>query len=218
MSRSLLNTFLLVAFLVSLGLHWGLRPDPARTNIEYFPNMAHSVRYAAFSPNPNFPDGKTLREPVPGTIPRGHPPLHYQATPQEAVRAGEELENPFSANNALALERGGFVFTNFCMVCHGAGGVGNGPVALKGFPAPASLVAEKAMRLKDGQMFYILTYGQGNMPSYASQLSRDDRWKAILYVRSLQRQAPAQVSKPASVAATLSGGPPDPMARSGGMP
>jgi mono/diheme cytochrome c family protein len=38
-------------------------------------------------------------------------------------------------------------------------------------------------------MFHILTYGQKNMPSYASQVSEDDRWKAILYVRSLQRVA-----------------------------
>ena len=43
--------------------------------------------------------------------------------------------------------------------------------------------------MKDGQLFHILTYGQNNMPSYASQLSRDDRWNAILYVRTLQRAA-----------------------------
>ena len=41
--------------------------------------------------------------------------------------------------------------------------------------------------MKDGQLFHILTYGQNNMPSYASQLSRDDRWNAIIHVRSLQR-------------------------------
>lgn len=191
MSRSVLNVFLLLAFLVSLGLHWGLRPDPARTNFEYFPNMAHSVRYAAFSPNPNFPDGQTLQRPVPGSIPRGYPPLSYQATPQDARRAGQELQNPFSAGDARAVERGAAVFTNFCIACHGAGGVGNGPVAQRGYPAPASLVAERAVNLQDGQIFHILTYGQVNMPSYASQLSRNDRWRVILYVRALQKQAQA---------------------------
>jgi mono/diheme cytochrome c family protein len=46
--------------------------------------------------------------------------------------------------------------------------------------------------MKDGQIFHILTYGQNNMPSYAGQISRDDRWKVIAYVRSLQAQrAPA---------------------------
>jgi mono/diheme cytochrome c family protein len=43
--------------------------------------------------------------------------------------------------------------------------------------------------MKDGQLFHILTYGQNNMPSYASQLSRDDRWNVILYVRAMQSAA-----------------------------
>jgi mono/diheme cytochrome c family protein len=43
--------------------------------------------------------------------------------------------------------------------------------------------------MKDGQLFHVLTYGQNNMPSYASQLSRDDRWNAILYVRTMQATA-----------------------------
>lgn len=198
--RAVLNSFLLLAFAASLVLDWGLRPDPARPNIEFFPNMAHSARYGAFSPNPNFPDGKTLQRPEPGTIPRGYLPLHYAATPLDARRAGEELQNPFSPTDTRSSQRGAFVFANFCMECHGAGGVGNGPVALKGFPAPASLVAERAMQMKDGQIFHILTYGQGNMPSYASQLSRDDRWRAVLYVRSLQRQALEQSQQQAQAA------------------
>ena len=204
MPRKVLNAGLLLAFLVTLGLHWVLRTDPARTNVEYFPNMAHSARHAAFTPNPNFPDGKTLQAPVPGTIPRGFPPLDYQATLQDALRAGQELQNPFATNDAHATERGAAVFTNFCIECHGAGGVGNGPVAQRGFPAPASLVAPRAISMKDGQIFHILTYGQNNMPSYASQLSRSDRWRVILYVRSLQKQA--QAATPAVPAADVGPG------------
>ena len=44
--------------------------------------------------------------------------------------------------------------------------------------------------MKAGQMFHVLTFGQNNMPSYASQLSREDRWNAIAYVRTLQAQVP----------------------------
>jgi len=40
--------------------------------------------------------------------------------------------------------------------------------------------------MKDGQMFHVLTYGQGNMPSLAAQLSVDDRWSVILHMRMLQ--------------------------------
>ena len=59
-----------------------------------------------------------------------------------------------------------------------------GPVAQRGYPPPPSLLAEHAQKMKDGQLFHILTYGQNNMPSYASQLSRDDRWNVVLYVRT----------------------------------
>jgi hypothetical protein len=43
--------------------------------------------------------------------------------------------------------------------------------------------------MKDGQMFHILTHGQGNMASYAGQLLSADRWQVILHIRSLQQQA-----------------------------
>jgi mono/diheme cytochrome c family protein len=87
------------------------------------------------------------------------------------------------------MERGAFVFRTFCVPCHGGSGRGDGPVALRGYPAPASLLAEKAIHMTDGQIFHVLTFGQKNMPSYASQLSEDDRWKVILYVRSMQGKA-----------------------------
>jgi mono/diheme cytochrome c family protein len=64
--------------------------------------------------------------------------------------------------------------------------------------------------MKDGQLFHVLTYGQNNMPSYASQLSRGDRWNVILYVRTLQvAAAQAAPVKTAESAATM---------RTGGQP
>ena len=181
-----LNLVLLVAFLGSLVLNWAARRDAARPNLEFLPEMVRTERYNSFSPNSNFPDGKTLQAPVPGTIPRGHEPLYYRATPEDAARAGRELANAFHSTDAGAVERGAFIYRNFCQACHGTTGLGDGPVALRGFPAPPSLLAEKALKMPDGQVFHLLTYGQKNMPSYASQISREDRWKVILFVRSLQ--------------------------------
>ncbi|MBI3669609.1 MAG: c-type cytochrome [Acidobacteria bacterium] len=189
-----LNIVLLLVFLASLGLNWAARRDPTQPNREPLPEMVRTPRYNAFAPNPNFADGKTLQPPVPGTIPRGYLPLHYTAAKEDALRAGEELQNPLASADAGAAQRGAFVFTNFCLECHGAAGRGDGPVTLRGFPAPPSLLAERALNMKDGQMFHVLTYGQGNMPSYAAQLSREDRWKAILFVRSLQKQAAARTA------------------------
>jgi hypothetical protein len=67
----------------------------------------------------------------------------------------------------------------------------------RGYPPPPSLLADNARRIKDGQIFHIITYGQNNMPSYAAQVSVEDRWRAIVFVRSLQAQAPAPATAPA---------------------
>lgn len=168
--------------------------DPRQPNLEFLPEsqMVHSPAYHSFQPNPNFPDGLTLRTPPFGTVPHNQPPLHYQGTFSDSSRAGLELHNPFTAKDEARLNRGSLVYANFCEVCHGSLGQGNGPITRGGFPPPASLLADRALpaNMKDGQMFHILTYGQGNMPAFASRLPRDDRWSAILYVRMLQGPSP----------------------------
>ena len=185
-----LNVTLLVFLGVALGLHLTIRPDPSRRNFEIMPDMTESVPFDAQSENDNFPNGQNLRLPVPGTIARGYLPLHYTATPEDAVRAGVELKNPFDAGDETARQRGAFVYETFCLVCHGAAGLGKGPMTTRGVPPPPSLKADRALAMKDGQMFHVLSFGQGNMAPYASQLDRDDRWKAILYVRELQNKEP----------------------------
>jgi mono/diheme cytochrome c family protein len=195
MSLRQLNIGLLIAFIGSLGLNWFLGRDYAQPNSDFLPGMAEPVSYGAFAPNPNFPDGKTLREPAAGTVPRGRLPLHYRATPEDAVRAGQELHNPFAAGDEPARERGAYIFGSYCQVCHGPQGQGNGPAAQRGVPPPPSLRDGKSKAMKDGQLFHILTYGQGNMASYAAQLSPDDRWRVIVHVRSLQPAAPADGGK-----------------------
>jgi mono/diheme cytochrome c family protein len=193
MSRGVLNFFLLLALAGSLGLHALAGRDLSRRNFEVLPEMAYSPAYDSFAPNPNFADGKTLQLPEPGTIPRGRLPLHYGTSFEDILRAGDELHNPFARDDAAARERGAFVFTNYCQVCHGPQGKGDGPMVRqlvqRNVPPPASLLADKAVQMKDGEMFHILTYGQRNMASQAAQLSREDRWKVILHVRSLQQKA-----------------------------
>lgn len=191
MGRSALNTILLVLLVLVVVLTWTLRRDFTRRNLEFLPGMVGSVPFNAQSANPNFPDGKTLRKPVAGTIARGFMPFPYNATPEDAIRAGMELQNPVSDTLHEAVQRGSFVYATFCQPCHGTGGLGDGPVVRRGFPPPPSFFAEKALKMKDGQMFHILTYGQANMPPLAAQISREDRWKVILKVREMQHRAAA---------------------------
>ncbi|MBI4446653.1 MAG: cytochrome c [Acidobacteria bacterium] len=169
-----------------------MAPDSRRPNYLFLPDMAYSPAYQAYSENPVFADGKTLRSPVPGTVARGHLPVRYARTPEDALRAGEEMKNPLSATSRQALERGAKGYEIYCAPCHGSSGKGDGKVAQRGFPPPPSLFSEKALAMRDGQIFHIISYGQGNMPPYAAQMSQEDRWQVVLYLRSLQRSGKSQ--------------------------
>ena len=190
-----------------------LPTDLSRPNWEFFPEMKRSPAWSSYEPNPNFANGRTLQPPAPGTIARGELPLHYSATKEDALRAGEELENPFpiaasgDASNekeaqALAdqrqasIGRGAEVYRIYCASCHGPNGLGDGPVAKRGFPPPPPLPTGKSVQMKDGQLFHILSYGQGSMSPMAGQLSRASRWDAVNYVRSLQEAAKPQEPLP----------------------
>jgi len=191
--KTWINPLLFLALLCTTTLWWFVPDrDVSRPNYEFLPEaqMVESPAYDSFAPNPNFPDRLTLRMPPTGTIARGYPRLNYQPTLLDALRAGQELQNPFQQKDIARRERGTSVYTNYCQVCHGPLGHGNGPMAQGGFPPPASLLADRAVQMKDGQMFHVLTYGQGNMPSFSNQLSRDDRWSVLLHIRMLQGYAP----------------------------
>jgi mono/diheme cytochrome c family protein len=179
-----LNLFLIAVLVALVAANFGLRNNPDSPNIEAMPEMVRTVAYKSFTANPDFADGKTEQRPPEGTIPVGSHPLHYAATPEDAARAGRELTAPPAS--AAGLKRGAAVYQNFCLPCHGGAGKGDGLVATRGFPPPPSLRAPHALGLPDGQIFHIITYGQKNMPSYASQIPAGDRWNAIAYVRSLQ--------------------------------
>ena len=185
MRRTILNTVLLVTTLALLSLNWAFTPDAGARNFEFLPNMAVSVPYDSYAANPNFTDGTTLRPPVTGTIIRGQIPLHFAATKEDAERAGRELTTTVK-KDAGTLQRGAFLYATYCETCHGPTGLGDGIVAKRGFPAPPSFLAPRAMTMADGQMFHVITYGQVNMPSYASQVGREDRWRVIEHVRKLQ--------------------------------
>ena len=136
------------------------------------------------------PGGENLLHPPDGTVPYGAPKVVFGPTKEEAARAGRILTNPI-APDAKALRRGQVVFETFCRVCHGPTGQGDGPVIGAGrMPNPPVLVSGRATQLPDGHIFHVVTYGQGLMASYATQIRPADRWRVIHYVRKLQRPAP----------------------------
>lgn len=126
-----------------------------------------------------------MRVPPQGTIPTTYEPYPYSKA--ESELAGERLKNPLRPTRPI-LERGQKLYENFCVVCHGPRGDGAGSIVPK-FPQPPPLFSEKATQWPDGHIFHIITRGQNLMPSYASQITADERWAIVHFVRVLQRAA-----------------------------
>lgn len=141
---------------------------------------------------PIFANGRVMQDPPMGTVPniagRQSWPLHF-ASDDAGRKAAEGLKNPFEGTPAN-LARGHWGFTTYCAPCHNANGDGAGTVAKKaGWAFPLATKDSKVNSFSDGTIFHIVSYGRGNMPSYATQVSQEDRWKIILHLRQLQKAA-----------------------------
>jgi mono/diheme cytochrome c family protein len=151
--------------------------------------MFYSTAYETYSPNPNFADGKTMREPVKGTVSREFTTFPYSLEEGERVRAGKELVNPYKSDPEV-MKKGKHVYTVFCIGCHGIDGNGGGKLYKSGLYTlkPRSLVDDVSKNLKDGEIYYTVTLGFKSMGPHGAQINPDNRWKLVNYIREdLQR-------------------------------
>ena len=70
--------------------------------------------------------------------------------------------------------------------CHGAQGDGNGITKKYGMAVVANLHDKRIVELTDGEIFNTITYGKGLMGPYGPNVTVEDRWAIIAYLRALQ--------------------------------
>lgn len=134
-----------------------------------------------------YEDGFGMRMPVEGTVARGFMPYPYKGKPDDA---GKYLVNPLLPTKET-LELGKKKFLTFCSPCHG--NFGDGDSRLNGqFPNPPTLHSDKVRNWPDGNIYHVITDGQNVMPSYQYQISREERWAIVHYIRALQRSQHAK--------------------------
>jgi len=160
---------------------------PEKRAIEYTTDMEYSVAYDAFSPNPVTRDGLTLQRPAAGTIARGHLPLHYGGSREDAERAGRELRSPLPSINDRQAAEGRALFEAFCAACHGKDGDGDGPLVPK-IPNPPAYTSARVREMSAGRIFHVITFGSGRMPAHASQIAPHERWLIAAHVGTLQQR------------------------------
>ncbi|MBI3131367.1 MAG: DUF3341 domain-containing protein [Acidobacteria bacterium] len=187
---------LVAAFLppvVMLGAGLSFNRDLTKRVAQFDAGMMYTTAAQAFDESPVLAKGQVLQAAPEGTMPRGLTPLGYEAGKEEAARAGAELKNPLEATPAHAA-RGKVVWDRVCATCHGFQAKGDGAVIGAGkIPNPPNLLIPKYQAYGDGQLFHVATFGgpEKIMKGFADQMSREDRWRAVMHLRSLQREAEA---------------------------
>ncbi|MFZ0453036.1 MAG: cytochrome c [Ignavibacteriaceae bacterium] len=108
-----------------------------------------------------------------------------------APASANKLNNPLAGINE-ATDKGEKLFVQNCTTCHGTSGKGDGPTADMLDKKPANLKSSKVQKESDGSLFWKITNGKGAMASYKKDLSEEQRWQLVNYVRKLGRDSVKQ--------------------------
>jgi mono/diheme cytochrome c family protein len=202
----------LVTGFVSCGGAHGEDPGEA-----YMPDMYYSRAYETYNYNDVSGELDSLKRrgifynamPVNGTIARGDALPYHLTADSTGMKAAEALRNPLDsvAQAKGLLKEAERLYLVNCAICHGPNLDGNGPIVASGaYPAqPAILTAPNIAAYPDGHYFHVITFGIRTMGSYASQLTPQQRWWVIKYIRS--KQGAAGGAKKDSTAQNTAGAP-----------
>ena len=168
-----------------------------KTSLYIFPDMEWQLKLRPQKDNAFFTNGTTSQLPVPGTIPRSAPfqtangPVYpFEDSPVNTGRVTGTTN--FVENNPLPitrqlLERGQQRFQINCSPCHGATADGNGITKKIGAMAVvANLHDKRIVEMADGELFFVITNGRNLMGAYGANVTVEDRWAVIAYLRALQ--------------------------------
>lgn len=190
-----INKFSAIAIvaIITIASSCGSKRSPGRV---YMPDMAYSRTYEAydlldstkFTGDIYNKGGNQIffnAMPAAGTIKRGDLFPYTLPNDSNGYKMSATIPNPIGEISAADMAEAGRLFNINCAVCHGAKGKANGPMSGK-VGGIVDITLDQYKALGDGTIFHVMTYGKNNMGSYASQLTKEQRWKIVKYVRTLQ--------------------------------
>jgi mono/diheme cytochrome c family protein len=169
MRRSLAS----IAALVMLSAATGCRQD-----------MHDAPRYDPLEGSSALPGGASAQPLVEGTVARDH--LAADELLETGKLNGQVADVfPFTITRA-DLDRGQERFNIYCAPCHGRRGDGDGMVVQRGYRQAASYHNDRLRQASAGYLYDVVANGFGAMPDYRAQITVEDRWRVVAYVRALQ--------------------------------
>ncbi len=146
-----------------------------------------------------YADGRSVRPQVENTVARGQ--LHEDAYFYTGLQNGKEGDGmPFPVTMEV-LDRGQERYNIYCTPCHSRVGNGEGMIVQRGYRPAGNFHTARLMAAPLGHFFNVMTNGYGAMPDYAAQLSPEDRWAVVAYIKALQL---SQAAKPGDAASGAS--------------
>ncbi|MDE3054179.1 MAG: DUF3341 domain-containing protein [Gemmatimonadota bacterium] len=180
------TTIVAASAVAGFGTWWAIRAYPT---IKPMVNMEVQPRLDAQRPDAFFANGRGMQRPPDGTVPRASVPI-LDTVPDDA---GKSLMNPLPVTAAV-LARGRAQFNLHCAVCHDRLGTGHPWLDSTYQAFPVDLQTGPIRAAADGYLYWVISQGIRTMPGYAADISPDDRWAVVRYIRALQRSqdAPAR--------------------------
>lgn len=203
--KSKLQSILILSF--TLFVLSSCQKDSSKPGRIFTPDMTYSQAYETYSPNPNFENGLTARNPIAGTISYGTLPPFSETYNNEANHisflhkyyflntnegyesAGQKLKNPLPLTKEN-IAKGKALYTIHCIVCHGEKGEGNGVLVERGKYPAVPKYYDRLPTINDGKIFHSITWGKNLMGGYGSQVSPEERWLLVYYIQQLGEAGP----------------------------
>ncbi len=114
----------------------------------------------------------------------------FHPGPWIVPEAAKQVVNPLKASQA-DLPAGRKLYLDKCAECHGDTGKGDGPQGRMYDPLPKNLTEAAHMNsVSDGELFYKISEGHRPMPGFRKRLTEEQRWRLVLFLRSLSAAPP----------------------------
>ncbi len=179
-----------IIFATIVFISCGNKREPGRV---YMPDMAYSRAYEVYAPNNLKQEGiNYITYPVDGTIRRGDLFAYTLLNDSNGYKMSTGVKSPLATLDSTQMLEAQRLFNINCAICHGANMDAQGPLAVSGkVGGIANLKLDQYIKQAEGQMYHVVTYGKGNMGSYAAQLDKKQRWMVVQYVKSEQTKGSA---------------------------
>ncbi len=115
------------------------------------------------------------------------PTILFSQTEERVIpENAKSMSNPLK-DSMQFLPEAKTIYKSKCTPCHGKKGKGDGPSAYTCDPKPADHSSDFVQNRTDGELFWLISNGHTQTPmvSFKKTVNANERWKLILYIRSL---------------------------------